>query len=120
MSASRIDGLVDVVVESNRNANGMSLGSTLPERHERNIDTTTPAVPAMPSTMPGPTVGRHDARSVRRSRRETGALPTGSRATGIATLLLLRLPVPSQFPTRHGAKPSETSGSFTDPRTWNL
>ena len=51
------DGLVAVVVESNRNANGMSLGSTPPLRHDVNMETTTPSVPSTPSTIPGPSVG---------------------------------------------------------------
>ena len=38
-----------------------------------NIATTRPTVLMAPNTMPGPRVGTHDARSMRRSCRATGA-----------------------------------------------
>ena len=41
---------------------GMSLGWTPPLRHDKNIETTTPIVPSTPRTIPGPTVGTHEAR----------------------------------------------------------
>ena len=107
------DGLVAVVVESNRNANGMSLGSTPPLRHDVNMDTTTPTVPSTPSTIPGPSLGTPTrtvgtVRSRHRDRRR------GRRLTGDCHKTVLRVVLPTlhPFPDRTIRKPAVDHASL--------
>src|SRR5262245_5253390 len=106
MRKIRSEGELEVVVRSHKKVAGISLGWTDPVRHDRNIETITPAVPSAPSTMPGPIAGDHERRSTVRSRT--------SRSSGASVLVLSEIAIvntsrnalfqQTEFPVRRSRK----------------